>query len=77
MACSLALLVFAVCLIIGGLKADNTFATTVVRAVTAMLVTLVIGLVLGAMARKMLEENLKSEEEKLKKGSARSSQSDR
>ncbi|MGD1278114.1 MAG: hypothetical protein ABR964_12950 [Tepidisphaeraceae bacterium] len=77
MACALALLVFAVCLIIGGLKADNTFATTVVRAVTAMLVTLVIGLVLGAMARKMLEENLKSEEQKLKKGSAPSTPSDR
>ena len=77
MACALALLVFAVCLIIGGLKADNTFATTVVRAVTAMLVTLVIGLVLGAMARKMLDENLKSQEEKLKKGYSKPVRDDR
>jgi NhaP-type Na+/H+ or K+/H+ antiporter len=61
------LLVFAVCLVVGGLAADNTFATTVERALTAMAATLVIGLVLGAMARRMLEENLSLEKEKLKK----------
>jgi NhaP-type Na+/H+ or K+/H+ antiporter len=76
-AASMALLAFAVCLVVGGIKADNSFATTVERAVTAMLATLVIGLVVGVMARKMLDENLKSEEEKLKKSSAPSTPSDR
>jgi len=61
-----ALLAFVVCLVVGGVQAYNTFTTTVVRALVAMLVTLVIGLVLGSMAQKMLEENLKSQEEKLR-----------
>jgi NhaP-type Na+/H+ or K+/H+ antiporter len=77
MAATMSLVAFAVCLVAGGLKADNTFATTVERAVTAMGVTFVIGLVLGAMARKMLDENLKSEAEKLKKSSASSTPGDR
>lgn len=63
----LSLLAFVVCLVVGGLEVGNSFTTTVMRAVTAMLATLVIGLVVGAMARKMLDENLKSQEEKLKK----------
>jgi putative copper export protein len=76
-AATLSLTVFTVCLVVGGLEADNTFATTVGRALTAMAVTFVIGLVLGAMARKMIDENLKSEAEKLKKSSASSTPSDR
>jgi NhaP-type Na+/H+ or K+/H+ antiporter len=76
-AASMAFLAFAVCLVVGGIEADNSFATTVERAVTAMAATLVIGLVVGAMARKMLDENLKSEEEKLKKSSAPSTPTDR
>ena len=72
----LSLLVFAICLVVG-LEVDNTFATTVERALTAMMVTAVIGLVLGGMAGKMLDENLKSREEKLKKNSASSPQDDR
>lgn len=55
---SLALIVFAVCLLVGRFGAQNTFATTVTRAVLAMLGTLVIGLVIGYMAERMLEENL-------------------
>jgi NhaP-type Na+/H+ or K+/H+ antiporter len=73
----MALLAFVVCLVVGGLGADNTFATTIERALTAMAVTLVIGLVLGAMARKMLEENLKSTEEKMKKNWTAPTQGDR
>lgn len=61
-AASMALLAFSLCLIVGGLEAENTFATTVSRALAAMAGTLVIGLILGAMGRKMLEENLKSGE---------------
>jgi protein gp37 len=76
MAAVAALLVFAVCLVVG-LGADNTFATTVERALTAMAVTMVIGLVVGSMARKMLEENVKSEAEKIKKSWTNPAQSDR
>jgi hypothetical protein len=72
-----ALLVFVVCLVVGGIGADNTFETTVERALTAMAVTLVIGLVIGAMARRMLEENVKSEEEKIKKNWTTPVQGDR
>ena len=69
-AASLALIAFVVCLLIGGLEADNTFATTVGRALVAMAGTFVVGLVLGAMAQKMIDENLKKEEEKLKNSQA-------
>ena len=64
-----ALLVFAICLLLG-MQADNSFVTTLTRALVAMAVTFVIGLVLGAMAQKMLEENLKAHEEKLKSSSS-------
>jgi|HubBroStandDraft_1064217.scaffolds.fasta_scaffold149852_2 NhaP-type Na+/H+ or K+/H+ antiporter len=69
-ACAMAFLAFAVCLVAGGIEANNSFATTVGRAVVAMLATLVIGLIVGAMARKMLDENLHAEAEKLKKSSS-------
>jgi NhaP-type Na+/H+ or K+/H+ antiporter len=72
-----ALLVFAVCLVVGGLGADNTFETTVERALAAMAATLVIGLILGAMARKMLEENVKSQAETIKKNWTTPPQDDR
>lgn len=65
-AASLALIAFVICLLIGRLEADNTFATTVGRALVAMAGTFVIGLVLGVMAQKMIEENLKREAEKFK-----------
>ena len=77
MAAVSALMVFVVCLVVGALGADNTFATTVERALTAMAVTMVIGLVVGAMARRMLEENVKSQEEKIKKNWTNPAQSDR
>jgi len=77
MAGASALLVFAVCLVVGGLGADNTFSTTVERALAAMAATLVIGLVLGAMGRRMLEENVKTQAEKIKKNWTNPAQSDR
>jgi predicted dinucleotide-utilizing enzyme len=58
MAVAVALIVFALCLVLG-LAADNSFTETVSRALKAMFGTLVIGLVVGAMAQKMLEENIK------------------
>jgi len=58
-AVSLALVVFAACLIAGGFAADNPFSTAIGRALVAMAGTLVIGLVLGAMASRMMDEHLR------------------
>jgi len=58
----LSIIAFAMCLLIGGLEADNTFATTVTRALVAMFGTFVIGLILGGMAQKMLTENVTAAE---------------
>ena len=60
-----ALVVFAFCLVLG-IRADNTFSTTVTRALVAMAGTFAIGLLAGVMAQKMLDENLRAEEQKLK-----------
>ena len=49
------LLAFAVCLMTG-IAVGNTFATAVWRAVVAMIGTCVIGLILGLMGQKMLDE---------------------
>jgi NhaP-type Na+/H+ or K+/H+ antiporter len=76
-AAGMALVVFAICLVVGRFQAQNSFATTVTRALLAMLVTLVIGLIIGAMAQRMLEENLKNEEEKRKNISTSPGQGDR
>lgn len=74
---SLAMLVFAICLIIGGFDANNSFSTAVQRALEAMLATLFVGLVIGAMAQKMLDENLKAREEKLQSSSTEKEPRDR
>ena len=54
-ACSL--IVFALCLVLG-IQAQNTFSTTISRALAAMAGTFVVGLALGAAAQKMLDENI-------------------
>jgi hypothetical protein len=66
MAATMSLLVFSVCLVIGGLQTGNTFTTCVTRALVAMAGTFVIGLVIGAMGQKMLDENVKRGEKKEK-----------
>ena len=71
------LLVFTICLVIGGVQADNTFETTVWRALVAMGGTVVIGLAIGWMAQRMLDEHLKVEEKKLRNSSAKSVTEDR
>ena len=58
LAAALSLVVFAVCLLVGGLQAGNPFGTTVLRALGAMAGTFVIGLVIGTMAEIMLKESL-------------------
>ena len=57
---SLALLAFAVCLL-AGLNAGNSTATVLSNALAAMGVTFVVGLAVGAMAQKMLDENVAAE----------------
>src|SRR5438270_9209002 len=59
LAATLALLAFAACLLAGGVHAGNPFSTTIQRALLAMASTYVIGLVIGLMAKKMIEENIK------------------
>ncbi len=54
----LALLAFAVCLFVGGFQVGNPFPTTVGRALAAMAGTYVLGLIVGAMGQRMIEENL-------------------
>src|SRR4051812_31901648 len=55
---TISLIVFATCLLIGGLSADNPFSVAVGRALVAMGGTFVVTLVIGLMVRRMLEENL-------------------
>ena len=54
---TLALIAFALCLIMG-LMAENPLATTLARGLKAMLVTFFVGLLIGSMAQAMLNENL-------------------
>jgi Na+/H+-dicarboxylate symporter len=61
LAAAISLVVFAMCVLIGGFQADNTFGTTVSRALVAMIATFIIALVVGYMAQCMLEENLKQQ----------------
>jgi len=56
---AISLLVFAMCLLIGGFQAENTFGTAVGRALVAMSVTFAVALVVGHMAKRMIEENLR------------------
>lgn len=75
-AAAMALVVFVVCLM-AGINAGNPLHTILMRALLAMGGTLFIGLVIGSMAQKMLDENLKIEEEKLKNHAAQFSEDGR
>ena len=76
-AAALSMIAFAICLLIGAFQADNSFTTTVQRALVAMVVTLLVGLIIGAMAQKMLDENLKHAEEKTEIPQAKTEGADR
>ena len=73
----MALIAFALCLLVGIGHAQNGFGTTVMRALVAMIATFVIGLIVGTMAQKMLDENLSATEEKLKNEETKPQPSDR
>ena len=75
-AAAMSLVVFMVCLIAGA-SAGNPLGTILSRAMLAMVVTLFIGLIVGSMAQKMLDENLKIEEEKVKNHAAHLSEDGR
>jgi hypothetical protein len=82
MAAAMSLLVFALCLVMGGLQAGNPFGTTVLRALAAMAGTFVIGLIVGVMAEIMLKESVAAptsapDAGKLKNSEANSSPPDR
>lgn len=57
---------FATCLI-AGLQANNSLVTTVVRALVAMFGTLAVATVVGAMAERMLDENVAARKRELEK----------
>ena len=59
LAAATSLVAFAFCLV-AGIAAENTLATTLSRALAAMGGTLAVGLVVGAMGQKMLDENVKA-----------------
>jgi hypothetical protein len=59
------LVVFAFC-VVQGMLAHNSFGTTVLRALQAMVVTFVVGLAVGWVGDRMLDENLRAEEAKIR-----------
>src|SRR5215210_4463534 len=64
LAAATSLVAFALCLM-AGIAAENTLSTTLSRALVAMVGTLVVGLVVGSMGQRMLEENVKTVKAKL------------
>ena len=60
-----ALLVFAISILLG-MSAQNTFSTTVSRALQGMGITFVVGLLIGTMAERMVQENVSRSVEKNK-----------
>jgi NhaP-type Na+/H+ or K+/H+ antiporter len=57
-AASLGILAFAICLIVGGVQAGNTFSTTITRALMAMGCTVVVGWIIGWAGQKMIDERM-------------------
>lgn len=61
----LALIAFAICLLLGTFSAENTFTTVVYRGLLAMLGTYVVGYGVGIAAEKMLSENVEAHERRI------------
>ena len=64
LAAATSLVAFALCLL-AGMAAENTLSTTLSRALVAMVGTLLVGFVVGAMGERMLAENVKVAKAKL------------
>lgn len=76
LAVTMSLVAFALCLVMG-ISAENPFGTVILRALGAMVVTLIVGMVLGAMGQKMIDENLRSMEKNKEIPESKSAQSGR
>jgi hypothetical protein len=76
LAATASLIVFAICLLTG-IQAENSIGTSIQRGLVAMFGTLIVGLVVGTMAQKMLDENVQAQEEKVKNNSTQNGASDR
>jgi NhaP-type Na+/H+ or K+/H+ antiporter len=76
MAGVLSIVVFAFCLLLG-LRAGNPFNTIVSRALVGMAGTYVVGLVIGAVAQRMVDESVRDEERKIKNPGGSAAASDR
>ena len=72
----MALIAFAMCLVMG-IVAENDYVTTLSRALKAMAATFFVGLVVGAMAQRMLNENLSDLAKKTEIDESKSTQEDR
>ena len=72
----LSLITFAFCLI-RGMLAENDFVTTLERALEAMFVMFLVGLIVGWMAQRMLDENLSDQEKKPENEESNSTPQDR
>ena len=66
----LSLLCFAACLLAGGFGGGASFAEVVGRSLWALAFTFVLGLILGTMAERMLDESLRAEAERLESARA-------
>jgi uncharacterized membrane protein len=75
-AATTALIAFALCLVMG-IVAENDCVTTLSRALKAMAATFFVGLVVGAMAQRMLNENLSDLAKKTEIDASNSTQEDR
>ena len=75
-AATLSLVAFALCIVMG-IMAENPFVTTLSRGLKAMLVTFFVGLIVGGMAQRMLDENLAAAKKKLEIEQTKSPPQDR
>jgi predicted MFS family arabinose efflux permease len=75
-AATMALIAFALSLVMG-ILAENDLATTLSRALLAMGGTFFVGLIVGSMAQRMLDENLSDQEKKTEIDQSKSTPGDR
>ena len=72
----MSLVAFALCLVMG-ILAENDLTTTLSRALKAMFTTFFVGLAVGVMAQRMLEENLSATTKKSENQESKSPPQDR
>lgn len=75
-AAATALIAFLVCLVAGAWQADNPFNVSVMRALLAMLATFVIGLIVGSMGARLIDESV-ADHKKILQARSRSAADDR